>query len=71
MINVDEYLEKHNMELNPNRKVVESIKGMLTMTKGYCPCVMEKTDDSICPCKNMREKGKCCCKLYIKKEESY
>lgn len=68
---VNEYLNKHNLILNPNRKVVESITGMLKITKGHCPCVTEKTEDTLCPCKNMRENGKCCCRLYIKKEEEY
>ena len=61
------YLDKHNMQLNPNSKVVESIQKRLVATNGHCPCVAEQTDDTICPCKEMREKGHCCCTLYVKK----
>ena len=66
-MNVEEYLNKHNLILNPNEKVVTAIRNRLQITKGYCPCVPEQTQDTICPCKKMREDGKCCCNLYIKK----
>ena len=34
--------------------------------KPYCPCVAPAAhnEDTICPCKNYREKNYCCCKLY-------
>ena len=32
----------------------------------YCPCRLEHTPDTICPCKEYRETGFCHCKLYKK-----
>ena len=36
--------------------------------KRYCPCSLERTDDTVCMCKEFREmdKGICHCQLYIK-----
>ena len=38
---------------------------------GYCPCRIEKNDDTKCMCKEFREQksGECHCGLYIKEEE--
>lgn len=35
---------------------------------GHCPCAVEMTEDTICPCKEFREmeSGTCGCGLYIK-----
>lgn len=36
---------------------------------GYCPCATEKTDDTICPCKDFRdqnEPGECYCGRFMK-----
>ena len=52
-------------QLNPDEKVVERINKGLKKTGGYCPCVLERTEDTICPCKEFRENNHCCCKLYI------
>ncbi len=62
---VKKYLDMHNMQLNPNEKVVEAIHKRLIATKGYCPCVPEQNEDTLCPCKKMREEGHCCCTLYV------
>lgn len=37
--------------------------------KRYCPCALEFTQDTICPCKNFRDKeeeGECDCGRYKK-----
>ena len=37
--------------------------------KRYCPCALEKTDDTVCMCKAFREQafaGECHCGLYEK-----
>ena len=62
---VNLFLTKHNKQLNPNTKVVEAIRKRLVVTKGYCPCVPEQSEDTICPCKKFRETGHCCCQLYV------
>ena len=56
-----------NMKLNDNKEHVEKILIGLEKKNGYCPCVIVQNEDSICPCKKMREESKCCCKLYINK----
>lgn len=57
-----------NMILNPDEGHVEKIFIGLEKKGGYCPCVMVQNEDTICPCKKMREDNKCCCRLYLPKE---
>lgn len=36
---------------------------------GYCPCMIDKTDDTKCPCKEFREQnteGFCNCQRFLK-----
>lgn len=36
---------------------------------GYCPCLIQKNEDTKCPCKEFREQehaGKCRCGRFIK-----
>lgn len=54
-----------NMKLNPDPDRVKTILKAIEHKEGYCPCVVEKTNDTRCPCKKMREQNKCCCKLYV------
>ena len=54
--------------LNPNEKLVNVIRNRIKLRNGYCPCRVEESEDTLCPCKEMREEGKCCCKLFV--EES-
>ena len=56
---------------NPDMKVRDSIKKALKANYGYCPCRLEKTEDTKCMCKEFREQqsGPCHCGLYIKVEE--
>jgi Ferredoxin thioredoxin reductase catalytic beta chain. len=51
--------------LNPDEKIVEKIRKGLEKKNGHCPCVLEESEDTICPCREMRENNRCCCKLYI------
>lgn len=51
--------------LNPRKKVVESIKRMIEQNNGHCPCNPELTEDTICPCKDARERADCRCGLYV------
>lgn len=51
--------------LNPNENVVNAIRNRLKIRDGYCPCRVEETKDTLCPCKEMRDEGHCCCKLYV------
>ncbi len=60
--------------LNPDEKVVNLIKEGLKKTGGYCPCRVERTDDTKCICKEFKNQikdpnfeGYCHCMLYYKK----
>lgn len=35
---------------------------------GYCPCAIERNEDTLCPCKDFREQaeGECYCGRYKK-----
>lgn len=54
------------MRLNPDKETVRLIKEGLKKKRGYCPCKISEHPDNRCPCKEMREKQECHCKLYIK-----
>ena len=62
--------------LNPDESVVARIKEGLERTGGYCPCRLQRTDDTKCMCKEFREQikdpgyeGFCHCLLYYKSLE--
>lgn len=64
------------IKLNPDAKVVASIKEGLRKKGGYCPCRLERTEDNKCICKEFREQmadpdfeGFCHCMLYYKSKE--
>jgi len=59
--------------LNENKEIVEKIKEGLKRKGGYCPCRLEKSEDTKCICKEFREQledpefeGYCHCLLYYK-----
>lgn len=61
------------VRLNENREIVETIKEGLKQSGGYCPCRLEKTDDTKCICSEFKEQiadptfeGYCHCMLYYK-----
>ena len=63
------------VKLNPDEKVVQTVKEGLKQTGGYCPCRMERNEDTTCMCKEFREQikdpnfeGFCHCMLYIKEK---
>ena len=58
--------------LNPDLDRVEKVHNALLKKeekygKTYCPCVLEPahSEDTICPCKEYRDTGKCRCGLYV------
>ena len=61
--------------LNPNTEIVEEIRQKLKDNNGYCPCRIQKTDDTKCMCKEFRDmiangvEGECHCGLYISVKE--
>ena len=58
------------IRLNDNLEIVNSIKEKLKSNGGYCPCSIEKNEDTKCMCKAFREQesGECHCGLYVKGE---
>ena len=58
-----------NVYTNPDVSYVQGIINGLIKKGGYCPCRVQKNEDTLCPCKSIREEQKCCCKLYLIKED--
>lgn len=54
---------------NQNKAEAQNIIQKIKDNEGYCPCRLEKTEDTKCICKNFREQnfeGWCHCGLYCK-----
>ncbi|MBQ5758566.1 MAG: hypothetical protein IIV92_00385 [Schwartzia sp.] len=61
------------ISVNPDEKIAEVVREGLKRTGGYCPCRLERTEDTKCMCKEFREQmadpefeGFCHCRLYYK-----
>ena len=61
------------VRLNENEEIVKTIREGLKMKGGYCPCRMERTEDTKCICREFRKQmadpdfeGYCHCLLYYK-----
>lgn len=56
--------------INPDKEIVVKIKDLIKKNNGYCPCVLEKNEDTKCMCKDFLEQeiGECHCGLYIRIE---
>lgn len=59
--------------LNPDAEIVQTVKEGLRHTGGYCPCRLERNEDTRCMCREFREQiadpnyeGFCHCYLYYK-----
>lgn len=65
-------LRKPGWILNPNDKLVNAIIKRCEACEGECPCHNpgETREDRLCPCKEYRENDHCCCKLYIKQDDT-
>ena len=64
------------VKLNENKEIVASVREGLKKTGGYCPCRLEKSEDTKCICKEFREQmadpdfeGYCHCMLYYKTKD--
>ncbi len=65
----------NNIEIkfNTNKEIVKTIQEGLRKNGGYCPCRIEKNEDTKCMCKEFRDQikdenfeGYCHCMLYYK-----
>ena len=56
------------IRLSDDKELVEEIRQKLKENDGYCPCRIEKNEDTKCMCKEFREQdsGECHCGLYVK-----
>ena len=59
------------IQITNDIKLKEKILQALKDNGNYCPCRLEKTEDTKCICKEFREQesGPCHCGLYIKIEK--
>ena len=55
--------------LNSDKEAVVFIREGLKARGGFCPCLVEKTPDTKCPCKNYKERQECHCGLFICEEK--
>lgn len=56
---------------NPDPEQFEMITKKVLANDGYCPCLLEKNEDTKCMCKDFREQEKegfCHCKRFKKVE---
>lgn len=54
---------------NPDLETYQQVRSAVTANSGFCPCRLERTPDTKCPCKDFREQttaGECHCGLYLK-----
>lgn len=63
------------VRFNDDMEVVRTVKEGLKAKGGYCPCRVERNDDTKCMCKEFREQikdpdfeGYCHCMLYYKEK---
>lgn len=57
---------------NPDEEMFKEVLAAVKANLGYCPCRLEHTPDTKCPCKEFRNQtmeGECNCGLYIKVRE--
>ena len=56
------------IKYNQDKQIVDEILDALDKNNGYCPCKLEKNNDTKCMCKEFKEQkeGYCHCGLYIK-----
>lgn len=61
------------VRLNEDKDIVEAVREGLKRTGGYCPCRLQRTEDTKCMCKEFRDQindlnleGYCHCRLYYK-----
>lgn len=57
---------------NPNKEEYDEISQAVKDNSGYCPCLLEKSENSKCICKDFREQtieGFCHCGRFKKVKE--
>jgi ferredoxin-thioredoxin reductase catalytic subunit len=56
------------IKVTQDKELESTIRKALKDNDGYCPCRVQKTEDTKCMCKEFREQtsGECHCGLYYK-----
>lgn len=57
------------IKVNTDKEHVEKIRSALKENENYCPCAIDKSEETKCMCKDfleMENSGWCHCKLYHK-----
>lgn len=57
---------------NPDKEIYEETTQRVNENGGYCPCMINKTEDTKCVCKEFRESaevGECHCGRFVKVAE--
>ena len=64
------------IRLNDDKELVAAVKEGLRHTGGFCPCKLERNEDTRCICREFREQiddpeyeGYCHCMLYYKSKD--
>ena len=64
------------ININPDREFVNDMRKALKDNNGFCPCSLEKNEDTKCMCKEFKEQiadpdfeGFCHCMLYYKSKD--
>lgn len=59
------------IKVTDDKAWADIVRAAVKENDGYCPCRIEKTEDTKCICKEFREqeRGKCLCGLYVKEAE--
>ena len=64
------------IRVNKNKQFVAEMRQAIKDNEGYCPCVITRSPDTKCMCKEFREMidngetGMCHCGLYIIEEDN-
>lgn len=54
---------------NPDKEIYNQVTQAVKDNEGYCPCELEKNENTKCMCKNFREQtkpGECHCGRFVK-----
>ena len=64
------------ININPDKEFVNDMRKALKDNNGFCPCSLEKNEDTKCMCKEFKEQiadpdfeGFCHCMLYYKSKD--
>lgn len=69
LVNYEKYAKMKGLKINKDMEQC-IVMGLMENTAvhgfGYCPCMVQKNPDTICPCKPMKTEVHCHCGLYMK-----